>query len=145
MCVTDNNKIANLISRNNDPHRLGETKEEWFMALIRNLMMKIGNNAITDEAHEFWNAAKTKQMTYGEVVAQRPLVDTLIASWPFCRYYAETDLYKPRAICKWVNISGAVSTPLPNIDSHAHLLAAHCVGHQERDCNIADLLLGSGV
>jgi hypothetical protein len=116
------------------------------VALIRDLMTKIGDSAVTDKAHKaFWNAAKTKQTTYREVVVQRPLIDTLVTSWPFHRYYVEMDLYKPGAIRKWVNVSGAVSTPLPNIDSCAHLLAAHCVGHQERDCNIEDLLLGSRV
>jgi hypothetical protein len=112
-CITNNNRIANIISRNDDLRRLGETKEEWFVGLIRDLVTAIGDGAITEEAHEaFWEAAKKKQTMYGEVVAQRPIVEMLVKSWPLRRYYAETDLYKPVALRKWVGVSGAVSRVL---------------------------------
>jgi hypothetical protein len=110
ICIANNNRIADLISRNDDLRRLGETKEEWFVGLIRDLIKAIGDGEITEAAHEaFWNAAKTKQTMYREVVAQRPLVAMLVKSWPLRRYYAETDLYKPGALRKWLGVSGAVS------------------------------------
>jgi hypothetical protein len=109
--VANNDKVGNLISQNDDLHRFGETKEEWFVGVIRDLVLEIGDGSLTPEVHEtLWERCKRKQTAYGEVVAQKPIVDMILASWPLKDYYGHTDLYKPSMLRKWLGTSAAVST-----------------------------------
>jgi len=109
-CIADNNYVGNLISRNDDLHRFPETKEEWFVGLLRKLITDINDGELTPEAHEelVINARK-KQTSYGEAVAQKPVVEMLIESWYLHRYFAHTDLYKPLWLRKMIGKSAAVS------------------------------------
>jgi hypothetical protein len=110
LCIANNNFVGILISKNDERHRFGETKGEFFVNLIRDFIQDVGGGEITDDQfRELWNRAKKKQTDYGELVAQRPILKMLMDSWFMQHYFATTILFKPSFLYDQIGVHGAVS------------------------------------
>jgi hypothetical protein len=110
LCVAQNNFVGNLISKNDERHRFGETKGEFFVNLIRDFIQDIGEGEITEEKfRDLWDRARKKQTDYGELVAQRPILKMLMDSWFLQHYFATTILFKPSFLDDQIGVHGAVS------------------------------------
>ena len=93
--MANNECIGILISKNDDPHHLSKTKEEFLMQIICELIGGLKGGAITPQAHEeLWNKAQKKNTLSGEVIRQKCIIEMMIASWPMLSYHAKTRLFK---------------------------------------------------
>ena len=109
-CVSDNDYVGTLISKNNDLHQFGETKEEFFIGIVRELVVSLQGGPLTSAAHQdLWAKAKVKHTTHGDVVSQKPIVEMVLAAWPMLKYYAKTRIFRLPYLYTWIGVGGSVS------------------------------------
>jgi hypothetical protein len=111
VAIQNNSYIGKLLSKNDALHHFGQTSEEWFVGLIRDMHDELQGTALTPQIHEkYWQIAKAKQTLYGEIVATTPVLEMLLKLYPHRAYYARTRIFQPYTLRKTVvGHSGAVS------------------------------------
>ena len=103
LALATNGIVAKTLSRNNVRYMRGETEDEFFVNLVRDLSDELNGADLTDKLQEqFWTKAKNKSSTYGEIFACTPIVQMLLELYQLKDYYAFTKIFQPYSLTHFV-------------------------------------------
>src|ERR1700733_847982 len=105
-------RVGRAISANDALHQYPQTSSEWFISFVKDFheeltaqLLKTGqsttitiDNIDPEIQFRYWDMAKTKQTTYGEIVSTKPVMVSLLALIPFVPYYGHTKMFQPNPI-----------------------------------------------
>ena len=105
--------IAKYLSRNNILYMRGETEDEFFINLIRDLSDELKGADLTEEVHEwYWTKVRNKSSSYGKILACTPILKMLVQLYPLRDYYGYTKMFQPYSLARCVvGVHGAVRVP----------------------------------